>query len=510
MSITARLCATSALATFALYQPAMADVTADDVWQNIEAYMNVFGGDTDFETSRDGDTLSVSDIAITWELPFDVGTLTATQTGFDLVENGDGTVSIQMPDQLVWGLAADINDEGNFSGALYVDQEGVTSIVSGVPGEVTYDYTADSVSFFLSDVTFDGSDTFSVEFNGSAKDLVSKTQIKVASLVTLTSDISLGEQSSAFMMTDPNGVTTSSSGGATALTANTEAAFPRSGMTILNLADAFAKGMRLTSNSQISNYATQQRTEMNGEVVSDQSSILALSDTTISIDGRNMAMASLGQGFELEFLIPEVMPFPINMEMAQVSADMTLPISASDALQDVKLARAMDGMTVPETLWGLVDPGQAIPRDPMNIRLDMVGKVKNSWNWFNFLDVAARGESGEVPGEIHAFTLNDITVEMAGASLVGNGAATFDNTDTETFGGMPKPTGQMELVLTGGNKLMDTLVSIGLLPDEQAMGARMMVGMVAKPDPSAGEDVLRSKLELTEDGQVLANGVRLR
>ena len=73
---------------------------------------------------------------------------------------------------------------------------------------------------------------------------------------------------------------------------------------------------------------------------------------------------------------------------------------------------------------------------------------------------------------------------------------------------MPKPTGSLDLTLVGGNGLIDKLVAMGLLPEEQAMGARMMMGLFAVPGD--GEDSLKSKLEINEDGHVLANGQRLK
>ncbi|MFT7593637.1 MAG: hypothetical protein ACI8R4_000952 [Paracoccaceae bacterium] len=38
----------------------------------------------------------------------------------------------------------------------------------------------------------------------------------------------------------------------------------------------------------------------------------------------------------------------------------------------------------------------------------------------------------------------------------------------------------------------------------------MMLGVVAKPDPDAGEDAMKTRLEITEQGHILANGQRLR
>jgi hypothetical protein len=73
---------------------------------------------------------------------------------------------------------------------------------------------------------------------------------------------------------------------------------------------------------------------------------------------------------------------------------------------------------------------------------------------------------------------------------------------------MPAPTGAANIKLVGANGLMDKLVAMGLLPEDQAMGARMMMGLFAVP--GEGDDTLTSKLEVTADGQVLANGQRLK
>ena len=73
---------------------------------------------------------------------------------------------------------------------------------------------------------------------------------------------------------------------------------------------------------------------------------------------------------------------------------------------------------------------------------------------------------------------------------------------------MPLPSGTLNLMLTGGNALLDTLVNMGLVPEDQAMGARMMLGMFARPGD--GPDTLVSTIQVNEDGSVLANGQRIK
>ena len=61
----------------------------------------------------------------------------------------------------------------------------------------------------------------------------------------------------------------------------------------------------------------------------------------------------------------------------------------------------------------------------------------------------------------------------------------------------------------GANGLMDKLVVMGLLPQEQAMGARMMLGLFAKPGD--GPDSLVSKIEVDgATGGISANGQQLQ
>ena len=73
---------------------------------------------------------------------------------------------------------------------------------------------------------------------------------------------------------------------------------------------------------------------------------------------------------------------------------------------------------------------------------------------------------------------------------------------------MPKPTGAVDLKLVGGNGQLDKLVTMGMLPDEQAMGARMMMGLFAVPGDAP--DTLNSKIEINDEGHVLANGQRIQ
>ncbi|MGR3467113.1 MAG: DUF2125 domain-containing protein, partial [Shimia sp.] len=116
-------------------------------------------------------------------------------------------------------------------------------------------------------------------------------------------------------------------------------------------------------------------------------------------------------------------------------------------------------------------------------------------------------ERADVPAEINSLSIEALSLSAAGASLDGEGAFTFDNSDLSTFDGFPRPEGSATIDIAGANMLIDNLIAMGLLPQDQAMGARMMLGLFATP---TGDDQLQSVIAVNEEGHVLANGQRLR
>ena len=51
------------------------------------------------------------------------------------------------------------------------------------------------------------------------------------------------------------------------------------------------------------------------------------------------------------------------------------------------------------------------------------------------------------------------------------------------------------------------LIAMGVLPEDQAMMGRMMMGMFAR---TVGEDQLSTTIEVNSEGHVLANGQRIQ
>ena len=90
-------------------------------------------------------------------------------------------------------------------------------------------------------------------------------------------------------------------------------------------------------------------------------------------------------------------------------------------------------------------------------------------------------DSTGTPVELHSLTLNDITVSAAGAEITGTGDFTFDNDNLETFGGMPAPTGAIDMNIVGVNGLMDRLIKMGLFAARSSHGRAHDAGPVRTP-----------------------------
>ena len=160
-------------------------------------------------------------------------------------------------------------------------------------------------------------------------------------------------------------------------------------------------------------------------------------------------------------------------------------------------------------LWAMIDPGAQLPRDPASVLLDVTGQVKVL---FDLVDPIALGEldqSGAMPGELLSLDLNSLSARAVGAGADASGAFTFDNTDLVSFDGIPAPDGRADIVLTGVNGLLDRLLSMGLLSQDDMMGARMVLGGFFRPGDAADELVTEIEIDGAA-GTISAGGQRIK
>ncbi len=488
---------------------ALADVTPEQVWEDWQAQAASYGEMmTTANVAREGDTLVVSGLRIAMDVD---GTgsddVSGTLAEVRFQERGDGTVSISMSPEFDLVVTQDIPDGPEVSYIIAMDLAGLTMVASGDEAQRRYDYLAPEVGMSLANLSVDDQqidgtfDLRAVGLDGSytLSDGDPRQVDANSNMERATIDVDFA---------DPEG-----NEGRIVLTGEIANIASTSTSTLLEsadltdmagmLMDGFAVAGTLTSGA--ASYSMQASGPDNSTFDADVSSATGSLDFSMNADGisyggGNTDVAITVSGSEI--------PFPqVEFTAAETGGRLTMPIMASETPQDVGFGLILRDLAVSEMIWSMIDPAGVLPHDPATLIIDTMGKA--NWNIDIMSPEVQQGNFGdEMPGQIHSLDLRELQLALAGAVLQGTGAFTFDNTDMQTYPGMPKPVGKVNLSLDGANALLDKLIAMGLIPSEQALGFRGMMGMFARP--GNGPDSLVSEIELTPEGGISANGLRLR
>jgi hypothetical protein len=222
-------------------------------------------------------------------------------------------------------------------------------------------------------------------------------------------------------------------------------------------------------------------------------------DASLVFNKDTFNVQSVGTGLELE-VTSDAMPAPVKVTSGPIQFGLTTPVIAGDVAGDYGVVMKLSQFTVNEEAWALVDPTGALKRDAADLAVDISGKTK-----FDLVAMIEADEMGMEPPMPAPESLNitELGLKVAGAALGGTGAFTFDNSM-----GIPMPLGEANVSITGANALIDGLIATGLMAQEDAMGARMMMG--AFMSPGAGPDELTSKIEARPGFEIYVNGQRIQ
>jgi len=495
--------APSALFVCLLGTTALADVTAQQVWDDWQQSFDVYGDDglTIGGEAMDGDTLTISEIGMFMDGPDN--TVTATIPQLTFTENGDGTVAVGFPEAMPITVVTKpmFGDPETIEMALRQSDLAITA--SGSAEEISYDMSADSYGFTVDSIS-SGDDMMetdiAVNFNGLSGTYVSTT----GNLRTVDYDLSAEQVVAAVDVADPEGTGRLVFDGTIDGIDTSAVISTPIDMDMDNPDNMFVEGFAVSGGYTFGASNYEFSFNERGDSVQGTASAGG-GELAFSMDLSGISYTSDSSDIQVAFSGSEV-PFPIEASLEGYGINLLIPLSASDTPRDFALGANITGLSVNDMIWSMIDPGQALPRDPATVAFDLSGTVTP---FFDVLDPAQESEMmmSDMPGELNTVSLDDLLVSIAGAELTGDGAFTFDNTDMSTFPGFPRPEGQVNLALSGANGLMDNLVRMGLVPEDQIMGARMMLGMFATP---VGDDELTSTLEINAQGHVLANGQRLQ
>lgn len=500
-----KLAASTAAIALLAGQSALADVTPEQVWEEWQTLITAYG--QTLETAgadRAGDTLVVTGLKINAVQEDASATVTVDEIRFQ--DRGDGSVRVTMSETVpVAMVATGVDGEAkDVDMTMEITQPGLEVIASGAPGDMRYDFTAPQMNLRLTG-TEDGAAAPAMTMDFGLGGVSGNYQVTGTDTKTLASTFKGDSITMAMNVDDPEGDGTMVfNGSAVNLTGTSNAVLP-SNYDTSNPAAALAAGMAVDGGFSYGAGQFDFDFAGDGQTMKGTGSFEG-GDFNVLLNQAQMGYGALAKATTMTFTSSEL-PFPeIQVSYAEGGFNFLMPVSKSDEAADFALMTKITDLTFSDAIWGMFDPMGQLPRDPLSVVLDTKGTARLT---ADILDPAqAEAMESAAPGELHSLELTQLLVKGIGAEIAGDGALTFDNTDLETYGGIPAPTGVINLKAVGINGVMDKLVAMGMLPEDQVMGVRMMMGMFAKAVEGEA-DAMTSTLEF-KGKSFFANGMQLQ
>ncbi|MEM6407516.1 MAG: DUF2125 domain-containing protein [Pseudomonadota bacterium] len=478
---------------------ASAEISATQAWESVKSQLALLG-DVAAQENVSGNVLTISDMSFV-AADGDVTGEAALTGEIKFTENSDGTVTVDIPN----GLTGRVSLDGPIGLATFdysFTPEGLSALASGEDGQILYTIEAGRLVHSFSNIKIDGEESFGASFElgmtgvngGWSRDTMQSESNITASYrydqVKVTGEINDADIGPVL---DVNAV-------GLGLAVGADISVPED-LALDGTSGFLTSGLRFSSKTSYETFS-------------------------YDLDGRGMsAKANMGAGFIEASLDGDALDYATEVTDLQVSAnagvflpqiDFSLATSTSrlratlpapGETQEIASQFAYREARLGDGLWGLFDPQGVLPREPVNMFFETEAE-----GGIDYLKDAAPLTylllKSRTPQPLQSITIKEIFVTAAGAELQGQGAFTFDNADLESFGGIPRPKGSLDLQMSGAFGLLDNLAKAGLLPDAQAQGIKSMAGFFAKPGPTP--DSLTSKIEITDEGRILANGVPLQ
>lgn len=488
-------------ATIALFAGhAQADVTPEQVWKSWQDLSASYGQTlTVGSTKTEGGALVVNDLKSVTEK--DGSRMESVVPEVRLTDKGDGTVEITMSDSYTIALTEADPAKG---AEILVSQPGLSVIASGTPEATDYAFTVPKLDVTLSKLNGKEAAAEGANFQVTLANLTGHYLIAPEGAgKKLDTEFAADSLALAIKGKDPENNSdvdlTASVSGLTGKGVGTLV-----GMDSAEFSDALKAGFATDFTGTYGPVAyTVNVTEAKGPTKISGSS--QGGSIQVAMDAARMLLQTQGKGVQLAMTSPDI-PLPeVSLSYAESGFKLLMPVAKSDTPQDFGFLAKFVDLTVSNDIWGMIDPTGQLPHDPATLVIDTKGTATLTHDLMNEAEMAALGDAP--PGQLNSLDLTELHAKIAGADLTGAGAFTFDNSDMTTFQGVPAPTGKLDLKLVGGNALLDKLVAMGLLTQDDAMGARMMLSMFAKA--GTGEDELTSTLEF-KDKHFFANGQQLQ
>lgn len=510
MSLLSRLTTGTALALIA--GVAQAQVTADDVWANVQAQYRAMGAQVTGTLARDGNVVTVSGIEGKFDLPMGVGQLTVQTSAMILTENGDGTVAPAFaPD---WTLSArlTVTDEptANVGFDLALQPVGYVSTASGTPDAITFDTSYDRMDVSLVGLATEGIDdigAFDMDFFVSIEGSVTRTVVTTtADLVTLVSAGTFARVITDYSFVIDGEMTSQNVSVTEDGAVNSTLAMPAAGIDILNLAAALRAGLAVDLTATAGQVQSQAVTRMGDEVFSDQSQTVAGSAQSIVINQRGIDVTAALNDLDTTFSMTGFMPMVIDIGLDAANMRFAMPLLTATEPAPAGFEFSLAGLTGGDELWGLLGTDTSDLRLPIDMTMNLNTMITPRMDLVDVVPLVEALDSGVVVAEVNEVVLDTFHVRYGATELSGSGRAVLDWVGITYYEDLREPVGEATFVLRGAYALLDNLIAKGVLPQAEAMAARAGLAGFGR---ATGDDELTSTITISPEGGLVVNGQRM-
>jgi hypothetical protein len=487
--------ATAATALMLSAGGAWADVSAEQVWQAWLKQYETYGYTvTTEDLAQSGDTLVAKGVLLHSDI--DGSSMDLTIPEVSMRETGDGTVEVSFSKELNGTAITKVEGEPTLKMNMAMRQADMLVTVSGTPEALNYAFTMPEFVAEMDQTVMDDAAPVPVKVWLSMTGGKGSYDVIENAGQTISSQAALGGMRMTASGADPEtGGTFAMEFDLSDIAYNSNAVMP-AGVTLDKLDEALAAGAQVAldfgygkSTGKITADSEDGPVELTSQAESGM--------VKLEMSGQTLRYAGKGENVKIDANLA-AMPMPVSATMATTEVDFALPAGPADVAQPLIGKVVLQDLAVSDSLWALFDPMKQLPHDPATLIVDLSGTGRATTSLFS----PQVAEMPMPPIQIETLDINALRLDLAGAELTGTGALSFDNAM-----GLPMPKGKIDLRLAGANGLMNTLSAMGLLPEDQAMFARMMLGLYAVP---TGDDEMTSTIEFREGGEVLANGQRIQ
>jgi hypothetical protein len=485
------LAGSTAVLALTMGQAAFA-ITPEEVWQKWADQAEKTGQTvTVGSQATEGDALVVTGAVFTSTQEGAEATITMPKVV--LTDLGDETVEVTLPEPVTIEISGDEAVVVEFAAPA------MTSIASGTVEETSFALNMPEGKITV--VSVEGESAADTG-NDISFTVTNATGSYVVAGDTTTSDINAEKMAMNVKVTEPEG------SGAFNMTMNMAGLAGKGTMTMAadgtsmeDLPAALAAGMAMDFGYTIG--ATDFAFDFaDGADTGAGKGVIGSGDFAIKMDASQMAYSAGYKGIDLS-MSASTIPVPeVKLGLAELAFGVVIPVAPAEAPQDASMLVKLVDLTISDDIWGMIDPAANLPRDPITAILDLKGTLTVM---ASLLDEEAMA-SGAPPALPNSVDLTQLQLKLLGAELNGAGSTTIDMMQMGPSG-MPAMVGKFNFDATGVNALLDKVAAMGLIPEDQLMGARMMMGMFAQP--GEGEDTLVSEVEF-KDGGLFVNGMQLQ